>query len=1051
MFFSELDITASVFSYIIGFSIIIGFIILAYYITFSSKEKNNHDGITKNHLDYGCLFLSIVGGMIWILSEYEKTLDLDDISLSWLPLRFSCSSLAQFVFGFPLWFSATFVPLLDSYFTLIRKTIITSFPLHSFYLILLNLFPGVLTLIFLNITQKTCEKSNLSLIIKDECCHSSSWTLAYVILITYYGILYFYLLGKLWKSQKKIMEFKLWIVQGFAGILVGMAHMIIFIMEKYYQNPHIAKNSISETTNVLTIMDAAFISIVPIFFRLMFGTYTCCNKTTPDRSYHYGDGDELQDSDLEADEMGDIENSIKYSKEIPTTITKKDYKNISQTNFQNETHIEVTQDKFTEFPSSNPPSYSKCSTSHTNRPRPRSWAYRGNVNEPTGAAGTFTRTTVTTSVERRFSMPVMLSETNQLLTKGDGERSDYGAIQIPNILQMESLYESFDDLLSRDLENEIEAKENKEGKSPSTNGKNPTCGANVYAAVPIEAFNLAQGFLNYGVKFNACIASKNDPIKAYLYVDGKNDNRYHEFFEPEPVIRGGFRSSDRRKFYTFHFARIFRNSGLENHFIYSGNGGVGAVSVYFYQAVKNKINNEGMGYFDLKQAGIEETNGYIHDGVEITTIFQEEPIEVFTHNTGISTLDTVDEDRPLAVLHLNYRLESWINRKNLHKSFIPGQAPICVPLINQVEMGLGTISQNKTPTNIGTFENPIEIESDSSGSDEVEEIYPQYKSEPTRHITCQLIAPNEVMRNISGSNSNEGLTYVKSQSHQSHHTLFNKPKLLELTPLVRQLPASSKNKARKNNSRQIGQDEGRLIPVTGPLSTVITEIRHSQVAAKNFRQSKTQSPEHINLRTSKAYQIRENQLEGGITNTKGSELKIQSNQFVSSQEKFAPNSLTNLTTSYPQDFSPQRGVILDNTHSFLRYAQSPQTIPERHKATFFDNIDPYNTKKFISQTNIPQISLPANNNHQEPRIPLNSQPSLPKGRKSFPLEPKSNQSTNLLNSMRPEGSQNLPPISNYDESINLYLESDVETSSDSSDSSVESAGKNNEGVVAMGE
>ncbi|CAB4394759.1 unnamed protein product [Rhizophagus irregularis] len=180
-----------------------------------------------------------------------------------------------------------------------------------------------------------------------------------------------------------------------------------------------------------------------------------------------------------------------------------------------------------------------------------------------------------------------------------------------------------------------------------------------YAAV-----NVNHG-TRFSVRFSAEDATKDQPIKAYLSVDGNWDFTYYQLTDEKFRKENGFWNKDRNKKYYFKFipttqsasspdSKLINNTTNidnkelnDNKFSLKKSGGLGCVSVYFYRA---KWVNHGckVPNFNINQTLTNKDVGLL---VGFDEEFHEQNYDI---QTGIVNLKRISK-KPIAELHLHYR------------------------------------------------------------------------------------------------------------------------------------------------------------------------------------------------------------------------------------------------------------------------------------------------------------------------------------------------------------------------------------------------------------
>jgi hypothetical protein len=176
----------------------------------------------------------------------------------------------------------------------------------------------------------------------------------------------------------------------------------------------------------------------------------------------------------------------------------------------------------------------------------------------------------------------------------------------------------------------------------------------------------------FSVRFSAEDATKDQPIKAYLSVDGNWDFTYYQLTDERFREENGFWNKDRNKKYYFKFIPTTRSSSShdskltnnnsnkelnDNEFSLKKSGGPGCVSVYFYRAKwvnhRSKVPN-----FNINQTS---TNKDVDLLIGFDEEIHEQNCEI---QTGIVNLKRISR-KPIAELHIHYRDISYLIDRGL--------------------------------------------------------------------------------------------------------------------------------------------------------------------------------------------------------------------------------------------------------------------------------------------------------------------------------------------------------------------------------------------------
>ncbi|CAJ0826096.1 9127_t:CDS:10, partial [Entrophospora sp. SA101] len=225
-----------------------------------------------------------------------------------------------------------------------------------------------------------------------------------------------------------------------------------------------------------------------------------------------------------------------------------------------------------------------------------------------------------------------------------------------------------------------------------------------YAAV--EEFGV-----RYSVKYSApsTKCSINEPIKAFLYIDGEYDYSYGDL-NPNNLseLRTCFWSKNRDKLYYFKFNPTNwsedddnrrSNVSAKNNNI----GGPGAISVYFYRAKRVRWHVTNTPDYSVENAIVPENKNT--RSIKLSTQYDVQPV---TRPSNVK-YDTYlqEEGSPIAALHLNYRPAAWLRSRG-HGHGLSNYSTIRSPLslstpknLVKVEEGLMELIEIK--------EEPIEV------------------------------------------------------------------------------------------------------------------------------------------------------------------------------------------------------------------------------------------------------------------------------------------------------------------------------------------------------
>ncbi|RIA91468.1 hypothetical protein C1645_822062 [Glomus cerebriforme] len=180
----------------------------------------------------------------------------------------------------------------------------------------------------------------------------------------------------------------------------------------------------------------------------------------------------------------------------------------------------------------------------------------------------------------------------------------------------------------------------------------------------------------FSVRFSAEDATKDQPIKAYLSVDGNWDFTYYQLTDEKFRKENGFWNKDRNKKYYFKFIQTTSSSdsiklvnnnniniiNIDNEFSLKKSGGLGCVSVYFYRAkwVNHhcKVPN-----FNINHKSAEKKFKKFNKDISLYTGFDEEFHEQNDDiQIGVVNLKRISK-KPIAELHIHYRdISYFINR-----------------------------------------------------------------------------------------------------------------------------------------------------------------------------------------------------------------------------------------------------------------------------------------------------------------------------------------------------------------------------------------------------
>ncbi|CAB4394761.1 hypothetical protein RhiirA5_409752 [Rhizophagus irregularis] len=162
----------------------------------------------------------------------------------------------------------------------------------------------------------------------------------------------------------------------------------------------------------------------------------------------------------------------------------------------------------------------------------------------------------------------------------------------------------------------------------------------------------------FEIKYSAKIASEDNPIIAIIYVDGTNDYIHHGLTSPSPQILNFFGDFSRNKRYFFEFSEVQSSISSPNSCIRTKPlyGGIGAVSIYFYEGLRVPKKLTSIPYYALSQSKNIEPK--FRSEINFTTKFNE---MVDANIPAIPNVDMIKQSNdPIAVLHIHYRSESWL-------------------------------------------------------------------------------------------------------------------------------------------------------------------------------------------------------------------------------------------------------------------------------------------------------------------------------------------------------------------------------------------------------
>ncbi|RHZ54163.1 hypothetical protein Glove_429g37 [Diversispora epigaea] len=225
---------------------------------------------------------------------------------------------------------------------------------------------------------------------------------------------------------------------------------------------------------------------------------------------------------------------------------------------------------------------------------------------------------------------------------------------------------------------------------------------------PVTHYSAVQEFgTRYAVKFSAPAQSCNreNPIKVFLYVDGKYDYSYTDI-NPDKLgeTRTCFWSKSRDKIFYFKFdPTIWSEDDSKNNQLSSGKalhfGGPGAISVYFYRAQRIAWNVAPPPDYNIEPTVVPETNET--RAIKLSTQYEVQIVP----NPTITRFDTYLQEHgmPLAVLHLHYRAAAWLRARG-HDIPYPRQLQI---------IGNSSLTQTHQCIEICDEQNPTKIKQEN--------------------------------------------------------------------------------------------------------------------------------------------------------------------------------------------------------------------------------------------------------------------------------------------------------------------------------------------------